>query len=437
MKIHESSQTTVNSVCDIFAAPNTDASVLSSEFVEIPPVNESNDGTLHFKLSTDASHYMVMNESYLEIEGKVVNADGSTIGGDPKVYLTDGGMHSLFESVAVSIDGQDVSFSSEYPYSSMVETLLSHDLETKKSHLEAGGWFEDSISSRNPKAVGVLDADNTKRIEMIKDSRTFQLSDRLHVPLFLQEKLLAPGLNITTKAKRTPPEFALVRTGDNADGTYKILITKATMIVRICEVQPAIARAHQLALKADRTYKYDFDRIKVQTTTITAGVRSFRNVIQVGGNAPKKLIAFFINNDAKQGSYSTNPFVFEHAHVSACSLTANGRPTGPKVECDFENKNVNRAYRSMNATTETLFTSTTNGITIERFIEGRTFFCFNLQSMLTPTSGVTLINQQSLELNFTFKEPLAATLTLCIYSQLDELLEIDKNHSIRMINNII
>ena len=436
MKIHESSQTTVSSICDIFAAPPTNGSVISGEFVEMPSVYDANDGILHFKLSAGETRYMVPNETYLEIEAKVVKTDGSTIG-DDKVYLAGGGIHSLFESVSVTLDGQDVSYASDYPYSSMLETLISHPMETKKGHLIASGWSEDSIEGRAMDHAKVIRADTTARTAFIADSRVFQLSDRLHIPLFHQDKLIPGDIQLDVKLKRSSPQFVLTRHGDNADGTYKIKIVKAKMMVRVCELQPAILRAHQLTLAAGNSYKYEMDRIKIHSSTVSAGVLDYRNVVQVSGNSPSKVIVLFVDNEGKQGSYARNPFIFENANVSSYSLTVNGRPVGPRTECDFPLKQVDRAYRSLNACSETLFGSTSNGITPDRFIEGRTLFCFNLQPELSDSEGVPLIHNKALEINFIFRTALTRALTVMVYMQMPELLEIDQNHSIRTINSII
>lgn len=436
MKIHESSQPTISSKCDIFAAPNTDASVINGRYVEIPPVNESREGIINFKLGPQEIGYADLSKTYLEIEAKVVKLDGSNIADDEKVILADGGMHSLFETVSLTIDDRDVSLSTDYATSAFLETLLSHDEASKKTHMAASGWAADSACGRNRGDTKIKEVDWKKRATMIQGSKTFQLSDRLHIPLFNQSRLL-PSVRLGVKFKRAPASLSLMRMGDNADGTYKILITKATMLLRICELQPAISRAHQKALQANRTYKFPMQQVKTQNSTIPAGVRSFRNVIQVSGNSPDKIFFVLVANAAKDGDYDLNPFRFVHANVSAISLTANGEPVGPILECDFVNNRYNRAYRNLAAATDTLFNSNSNGITLESFADGQAVFSFNLIPTLEDSDGVTLISLRSLEINLNFSVATDKTYSLVVYMEKPELLEIDQNHSVRMVNNVI
>ena len=95
--------------------------------------------------------------------------------------------------------------------------------------------------------------------------------------------------------------------GDNADLDYKVVITKAELLVRKVRVAPAVAFAHAKALEQGSA-KYPMMRLKYKTFTVSAGSLNCNQGKVFTGQRPTRVIIGFVDNDAFNGRYNNNPF---------------------------------------------------------------------------------------------------------------------------------
>jgi len=80
----------------------------------------------------------------LLVRAKIVNLDGTNIDDATPVGPTNLSLHSLFSEVDISLNGTQVTTSTNtYPYRAMIETLLSYGDDTKKSQLTSELFYED------------------------------------------------------------------------------------------------------------------------------------------------------------------------------------------------------------------------------------------------------------------------------------------------------
>ena len=104
-KIDSDSVDTAFSAFDLFAVPPTNTSVRRGEYEIINPTGGlSREGEIQFDIFSNNGVYTDLENSYLELDVRVVKKDGTNLpanAGDVKVYPGDSLAHSLFNKVTV------------------------------------------------------------------------------------------------------------------------------------------------------------------------------------------------------------------------------------------------------------------------------------------------------------------------------------------------
>ena len=99
----------------------------------------------------------------LKDDGSVLHANAT----DCAVALGDCFFASLFSSVSIKLNGQDVEYEPNYPHRAFVETHLNYDKGAKETHLwTSQGWIEDKSLCKdfaNVSAVDLLAQGENKR----------------------------------------------------------------------------------------------------------------------------------------------------------------------------------------------------------------------------------------------------------------------------------
>jgi len=144
--IHEGSCECMKSELDLFSVPPTQTSIESATTVEHHTVTSLTDsGPVEFEFSSSGSEYIDLNNSQLYVKAKIVKADGTAIAADATVGPVNGLLNSLFSQVDISLNGTEVSKSTNtYAYRAYIEDLLSYGPAAKKSQLTAGLFYKGS-----------------------------------------------------------------------------------------------------------------------------------------------------------------------------------------------------------------------------------------------------------------------------------------------------
>lgn len=106
--IYNKSRPSVCSEVDLFSLPCTDTTIDSSLYAAYKPMISFLDSNakLDFKVLGSSSQYLDTNDSFLEIQLKVVNPDGTDLAADAEVSPVNLLLHSLFSNVEVSFNNK-------------------------------------------------------------------------------------------------------------------------------------------------------------------------------------------------------------------------------------------------------------------------------------------------------------------------------------------
>ena len=139
-----------------------------------------------------------------------------------------------------------------------------------------------------------------------------------------------------------------------------------------------------------------------------------------------------VKSSGFNGDDAEDPFYFDHFDVSSIGLYKDGQalPHRQIYTPDFTNKLFTLDYvKSMIQNTQHLNTNLNNGIGMDRFSKGYTFFTFNL----TPDFDMDqpqLPRDGNLRLDIQFRKKLAHAINVIVYATFDSQLQITKDRQI-------
>ena len=439
-RIHEKSQETVDSSLDIFSPPSTKTSVLKGTTVEVDPVSGVDGTVIDFHVKTNGSEYIDLRNTLLQVQCKVVkvanDADIDAVA-DLKIIPVNNFLHSIFSSCEFGLNNQTMKSDTNYPYTSYMSHLISDGLSRKAtiSAVEGSIWDETGPIDKTD-VTNAKESHITTRKKLIAGSRVVDMVGPLDIDFFQQDKYLIPNVDLKLRLTKSDPRFCLVKL-DNDDTNYKIKIVKCALLLRQVTIHPSIVSTQSALLMAGNPVLYPMKRRELQTFTISKGNMSERLNIRNNQQQPQRILVSFVAHDAKNGTYDADPLKFQHFNCTSISLDVDGYPVPSKpIEMDFDNGEYSRAYFNLATVSGVAFGDDDHGITLSSYAKGRVVFGFDLTPDLCHGEGSHLISNSSIILDVKFKNPLANTISVIVYSELDDLVEINHERVVRRLSNL-
>jgi hypothetical protein len=410
---------------NLFTLPPTQTVIERGQWVEYHPVANISDGSpVEFNISGSGDDYLDLSQTQLYVKVKILKSNSNSLVKEDKVGPVNLFLHALFSQVDVSLNERIVSSSNNtYPYRAMIETLLNHGYDTKTSQLSSEMFFKDTAGRMNVYDTADPEPNDgfNKRAEMFRLSTTVDMIGRLHVDLFHQERLMLNMVDLKIKLIRSKPEFCLL--GENS---FKVVLEHASLFVRKVRVSPGVVLGHAKSLEKT-TAKYPINRVMCKVYSIPNGNMSFVQDNIFTGQMPKRLVVACVDNDAFNGCYKKSPFEFKHCHINFIGVYVDGHPLPHNpLQPDFDNKNSIRAYHNLflNAEERGLYLSRSE------FPDGYCLFHFDLTPDLCDGAHLNLVHHSNLRLELKFSAPLSQTISLIVYAEFENLIEINKARNI-------
>ena len=438
-KVHQDSKPTVNSGLDYFEVPSTNTSVLEGKDVTIFPIRDPNGAVIEYQYQTDGFTHIDGNNSFIHMQGKVTKADGTNIEAvvdNVKVMLAPNFLNSVIAHCEASFGSHHVSYDPNYAYSSYLENLLSYGKEFKKTVGASFGWIEDNAGVVDREDItAAMKTDIDKRKNMIAGSKTVDMAGSLNLPILRQHKYLPPNLEINIRLTRSDAAYLIKTT--NHTQSYKFEITKCDLHLRLLKVHPSIINAQNSLLMSGNTLKFPMNKVETQMFTISEGKQSERLNLVLNQQKPKRIFLALLDHDAKNGHYDKNPFKFQPYNVTSIVLDIDGQPHPSKpIKTDFENDMFSEAFFLLAQATGKSYVNGDLGITRQQYKTNCTVFGFDLTSDLCEGGGVHLLKNCNITLDIAFKATLNSTISLFMYAEKDELLEIDHEKVVHRLTRV-
>ncbi|XP_058251166.1 uncharacterized protein F54H12.2-like [Hemibagrus wyckioides] len=309
-------------------------------YVEIPPLSALTDnGPLEFYVPRNGEDYLDLNNTFLHLTCKILNADGTNIANDAKVGIVNYPIASLFSQVDVMLGDRLISQSSStYPYRATFECLLNYGKETLETQFCTRLFYKDTARHMDATDPDGRNDGLKQRDWFSADSNTFDLNGHIHSDIFFQDKFLLNGVDLRIKMIRSKDEFCLMKEG-NTNFVLKMLNT--SLFVKKVSVSLAVKLGYAQALLT-ATAKYPIERVCMKTFSMAAGSRICSQENFFLGPLPKTMIFGMLDSNAFSGSYNKNPFNFKHYDTEFVALYIDGTqyPAKP-FQPDFQSVKFN------------------------------------------------------------------------------------------------
>ena len=403
----------VKSELSLFDKSPVQTVILKGNFEEVYPIHpiSGNDAPIEFLATSSDSDMFDLNDSMLEVRGKVLYSDDTDItdGNVKPVALT---LNSLFADMSIFLNEHKLEGGHFlYPYQSYFINMLQTSSKYKKCQLDAAGF-------------------DSKHVD-IENSREFQYIGSLNSEFFSQGRYLLNQSTIRLKLTRHKAQFCLLNTATLPVGKagYKIKLTKAILHMRRCQINPSVLYGHEQGL-IKQPAVYPIQHVEMITYTVAAGINSLSQDNIFSGQSPKLIVFGMVTNEAFNGTIKSNPFQFEHFDLSIATLSVNGEPI--TTQMDFKNKLCKRQYMAMFQSLEMYNTTDeSNGLTYEKWLNGNTLFVYNLcPDLAFDGEHGQVKSRPNIRLELQFEKSLSKSINIVMMSLTDGLITIDKNREV-------
>jgi hypothetical protein len=245
--------------------------------------------------------------------------------------------------------------------------------------------------------------------------------------MFFQDRYLIDNIDVLLKLKKSKDSFCLMGDGKRE---YKLTIDKAILYTRQVKVSDNVRLAHAQILEKS-TIKYPIRRVETKSVTIPQNISNTVVDNQVYGALPKRIVFAFVDCDSFDGNYKKNPFNFKHHNIREIHIKVNNTdvPFSP-VEMDFANNLYLRAYYTQFTGIDKAPLDFGNSISKDDFSKGYSVFAFDLTPDMCNGEHINLVKKGTLSMTFKFSKPLDAPLSLVLYFEYENIIEINRSRNI-------
>ena len=420
---------------DLFGKPLIQTSVVDGQHVEVLPVSHvTHGGPIEFVISGQTEDFIDAKNSFLYIKAKVTNADESDLAADADVGPVNLWFHSLFSQVEVFLNDTMITTSENtYAYKSIMNAILLTDRDSKQDLLSTQMYFKDTAGHMESR-----DAANNQgfgsRKEKIARSREVEMMGQLNVDLFLQDRLLPPGVDFKIRLIPSKASFNLM-CANQANQEFKSIITQASLFVRKVKLNPAVSLAIEKVLDRGITAKYPFKRQAMKVFSIPQGQLSHTQDNLFLGQNPTRLFISMVDTEAYNGLWDKNPFHFKTHHVNYVGLYLDGKQIPAKaLTPNFENGHYLRSYfglmMSLGITPSCTSNAGSNFIDYTDFANGYTIYGYDLSPNLLDEIQTEISKSGVLRIELRFSEALPRPVNVLCLGVLDSMIEIDKSRQV-------
>ena len=204
-------------------------------------------------------------------------------------------------------------------------------------------------------------------------------------------------------------------------------------MVQKVAINPSLRESYIKMMEEDHPSQYFLPTPSVNYYTIESGSSQFMRDDLFLGRMPRKIIIGMVDTEAYHGNGQKNPFNFQHFKVSEIGLYKDGMPYPyPIIKTDFPNQLYAEAYHNFMKSLGAAYTNKVTTIDKTDFGSGFTLFSYNTSpDQLGSISPASLLKMSSnLRLEIKFSEALPKNVTLLVYYETMNLMEVHKDRRV-------
>lgn len=420
---------------DLFSLPPTQTAIDSVYYDEHRSTAQlTGTAPIEFNIAAQNSlEYIDLRKTKLYVKARIKHINGDSLKPTEYVGPVNNFLHSMFSQIDITLQNKLVtSTTTHYPYKAMIQTLLSFGSEAKKSQLTSQLWKKDQ-----PGHFDDSDVENGSNSSLFDRAQYFTQSQvcDLEGPLFHDlcslDRYMLNQVAINVKLYRSRPEFALMTS--EKDPNFQVIIDD--IVLKVCKIRlnPAVIMAHAQKLQTTNA-RYPYTRTEVRLISIPAGSLSFNYNNLFNGLRPTRCVIAFTESASSSGSYTLNPFNFQHFNLSQITLKLNQVPVGGNImQLNYEatSRAILPAFNSMFEVTNKWMRDSGNQLSRNDIAGGNALYCFEIEPNFSDEGQyLNLVKQGTCSLEVNFKTPLAKASTCVVYAEFPAYFEINLERNI-------
>jgi hypothetical protein len=308
-----------------FAEYPTDSRFLQSTFQKISATSSIDGKTIEFNLDRyDAANVYLIQETYVEVSVSILKGNNDLPSTDKTVGTVNNLLHSLFESVRIIVNDAHITVApGNYPYKAYIANCLTYPPSVKTGQLICQGWSSDTaphmgptISNSGFEARSLMFRQKNDQTKPYK-SEGVTLFGRLMHDLVTCETGLPPNTKVKIELDRSSDEFVIMCPKEDKNEKYKIKILNIALFVPVAQLSASVFSEINSILTRKTLPKVitiHYRRIEVRPITVPKSkVHFYSDSIFTDADLPCRIVVCFVDGQAKNGTYDTNPFDFQRS----------------------------------------------------------------------------------------------------------------------------
>ena len=432
LKIHPTSTGTDLPLFNHWEVPPTQRDVERTLVTEHRPIATlSSSSNIEFHFRSGYNEHVLLNKTNLYVKlnitlkaktGKTItNADWKDV--LPANYL----LHSLFKNVEVLINGKETcSKPGTYAYRAFLDAKFGFTNDAKSSHLSSALWEPDAAKRIKYFTPKTSSSNQSKSNEV-------ELMGRLHVDLAFQGKTLLGGSDVRVVLTPHDPSFyfQIKSTNENVAGV-DVSFKDASLYATTAILHQSFLDHHTDGLHKSPA-KYFMTAAEVRHDTIPVGSldKSFDNVCN--GRLPRLVIVQLVESEAQNGSFSQDPYYFNHFDLKSICAYVNGHQVPLNAyQMDFDKGQYLRAFMSLPQSVNQDGMDSILSVNRSNYITGNVHIGLNLSQDGSTgiTSSVNPLRFGNLRIVMRFNKDTPKTLSALFYCSYDHCIEINETRSL-------
>ena len=450
--LHPGSKSVMNPQLSLFNVPPTDLSMSSYRIV---PIQTYTTGINPVEFQVDPQEdYVDLSRSFFEIELALKLANGDNVVEATRLWPTNNLAHTLFKQISVRLNGTLISPQTDtYHYKAYLETLLNYDRQDGKTVLKPQGWynaldFPTELTENNTNTEGegheafqALSSNQQTSVKLMKaeqsnytDGKRHVLRFTPHIEVFHLNKLLVPGVQIGIQMYFNSPNLFL--NGVNVAGRLTHENVKVRMYLCQVRLNPSVYRELMTKMNVNRSIvAYPTVRSEIRTFNMQGNQQRYEcnNLFQ--GRIPNRVIVGLVHSDAFNGNVARDPFCFQKFGVSNIRQLVRGEEY-PYETLELVHNNSTqdlRGYYRFLQATGCLCKHQGNMVRSEDWGQGKNCTLFVFDNAANGCLDSPVLNPKQsgeLQIVLNFGAPPGNNITVILYGEFENLLEIDKNKAV-------
>ena len=437
----------------LFEIPGTDMSISARREVRVNPLTTGLN-PITFKVDR-SSDYIDLDNSFFELDLTMKLNNGNNLATATTIQLANNLAHTLFRQITVRLNGTLISpMTDTYHLLAMIQTMLDNDKQDGKDLLAPQGWYNsfdvpdngdaDEITANQQDNV-TPHADYTalaKDKKVVVHNRlkflggnTVRLRFTPNLEIFRLGKLLVPGVELQFEMYLNNPDLYAIRYA----GANTLRQTEADVQCRLyiqqIRVKDSIYAELTAKMAKGAVVSYPTVRGVVRTFPHPTGQQHFECQNPFTGQVPNRLVVALLKQTAFNGAIGDNPFNFQKFSLSTIKVLVSGEEY-PYETLQLNHDNGHRdlaGYHRFLEATGCRARGHGNLVGPGDWGHGKkaNLFVFDLAANgLLDSPTLNPRQRGELRLVLDFGADPGANLTVVVYGEFENLMEIDRDKAV-------